>query len=167
HAAFSPDGKQIVTASADDTARLWDLKGGLVTEFKRQGGAVFHAAFSPDGKQIVTASADDTARLWDLKGGLVTEFKRHGDGVNHAAFSPDGNQVVTASWDNTARLWPAGPAGFHDWVPHVAMPCLNRLERERVLLEDEATALSRANACAREHGLPTEAAPNENVSVRR
>ena len=26
HAAFSPDGARIVTASADKTARLWDIK---------------------------------------------------------------------------------------------------------------------------------------------
>src|SRR5262249_33137262 len=62
-AAFSPDGKRIVTASADRTARLWDADGRPNGEPLR--GFVSSAAFSPDGKRIVTASADRTARLWD------------------------------------------------------------------------------------------------------
>lgn len=33
-AQFSPDGKTIVTASFDKTARLWNLKGELLAELK-------------------------------------------------------------------------------------------------------------------------------------
>ncbi|WP_445305819.1 WD40 repeat domain-containing protein, partial [Microcoleus sp. SVA1_B3] len=32
--SFSPDGKYIATASLDKTARLWDLTGKLIREFK-------------------------------------------------------------------------------------------------------------------------------------
>ena len=70
-AAFSPDGKRIVTASEDKTARLWDAETGkpIGEPLKGHEGAVSSAAFSPDGKRIVTASADKTARLWDAETG--------------------------------------------------------------------------------------------------
>ena len=70
-AAFSPDGKRIVTASEDKTARIWDAATGkpIGEPLKGHEDAVMSAAFSPDGKRIVTASDDKTARIWDAATG--------------------------------------------------------------------------------------------------
>jgi WD40 repeat protein len=105
YATFSPDGKQIVTASADKIARLWGSDGTLIAELKGHQDVVWQAAFSLDGKQIVTASADMTARLWASDGTPIAVLKGHQGNVVQAAFSPDGKQIVTASYDETARLW--------------------------------------------------------------
>ena len=109
-AAFSPDGKRIVTASADGTARLWDAETGKPVGEPLTGhtGGVLSAAFSPDGKRIVTASADGTARLWDAETGkpVGEPLTGHTGGVTSAAFSPDGKRIVTA-FSHTARLWDA------------------------------------------------------------
>ena len=117
-AAFSPDGKRIVTASHDKTARLWDAATGLPIgqPLKGHEGAVNSAAFSPDGMRVVTASDDGTARLWDATtGGPIGEpLRGHVGPVSSAAFSPDGKLIVTAGDDRTARLWDAlsgRPAG--------------------------------------------------------
>ena len=108
-AAFSADGKRIVTASGDKTARVWDAETGLLlATLSGHTGVVHHAAFSPDGTRIVTASQDSTARVWDAETGkLLATLTGHARVVYDAAFSPDGNRIVTASWDQTARVWDA------------------------------------------------------------
>ncbi len=107
--AFSPDGARIVTASADETARVWDATSGReLARLEGHGGVVTSAAFSPDGARIVTASRDDTARLWDAASAReLTRLEGHGGVVTSAAFSPDGARIVTASADKTARIWDA------------------------------------------------------------
>ncbi|HEX5736267.1 MAG TPA: AAA family ATPase, partial [Blastocatellia bacterium] len=73
-AAFSPDGKLIVTASLDGTARVLDAKTGQnVRELRGHTGRVYGAAFSPDGKLIITASTDKTARVWDAGTGHIVK----------------------------------------------------------------------------------------------
>jgi WD40 repeat protein len=66
-AAFSPDGSRIVTASDDNTARIWDAATATeIAVLRGHKGWVKSAAFSPDGSRVVTASRDRTARIWDV-----------------------------------------------------------------------------------------------------
>ena len=78
-AAFSPDGRFVVTASWDGTARVWEAATGkAIGEPLRHEKAVRSAAFSPDGRFVVTASGDGTARVWEAATGkAIGEPLRH------------------------------------------------------------------------------------------
>ena len=103
-ASFSPDGRTVVTASFDNTARLWDAASGKELQRLTHDGAVDAASFSPDGRTVVTVSFN-AARLWDAVSGRELHRLTHDGAVKAASFSPDGRTVVTASHDKTARLW--------------------------------------------------------------
>jgi WD40 repeat protein len=111
-AAYSPDGLRVVTASWDNTSRVWDpVTASEIAAFRGHEKTVNSAAFSPDGLRVVTASNDKTARIWDaMRANEIAIFRGHEGYVNSAAFSPDGLRVVTASHDRTVRLWDATTA---------------------------------------------------------
>src|SRR5438874_1911669 len=84
--AFTPDGKQVVTASFDKTLKVWDAATGK--EIKTFGGTQGHqnlvlaVALSPDGQSFASGSADNTARVWDFPAGKALRDFAHADAVN-------------------------------------------------------------------------------------
>jgi WD40 repeat protein len=70
HAGFSDDGRQLVTASADKTAKVWDAQTGkLLVGPLTHTHKVMRAAFRPDGRQVATVSWDGVASVWDAATG--------------------------------------------------------------------------------------------------
>ncbi len=106
-AFYSNDGKYIVTASDDNTAKIWSSSDGkLVADLKGHTKGINYASFSPDGKFIVTASRDGTAKVWHTQDGILAmELKGHRGWVNTAFFDSSGKYIITASRDSTAKVW--------------------------------------------------------------
>ncbi|MFN6496773.1 MAG: AAA family ATPase [Nostoc sp. DedQUE01] len=105
---FSPDGQMLVSASDDNTLRLWDVSSGKPIGEPLQGheAAVGSVAFHPNGQMLVSGSADNTLRLWDISGSAIGEpLQGHLGAISSLAFSPDGQMIVSGSSDNTLRLW--------------------------------------------------------------
>src|SRR5262245_38638562 len=92
-AAFGPDGKLVVTASWDATARIWDAETGHTRIILSGHTDLLRSAeFSPDSRMVITASWDDTARVWDATTGeLIRTLNGLRSNVNSAGFSPDGH----------------------------------------------------------------------------
>lgn len=63
-ASFSPDASLVVTASVDNTARLWNAKSGALLRVIK--GPAFTARVSPDGSTLVTTGFGDYLALWDI-----------------------------------------------------------------------------------------------------
>ena len=106
-AVFSPDGRHVLTASADAAAVIWDAAAAkpiVVLRGHTQG--ISTAAFSPDARRVITASDDRSARIWDAATGTTERVLIGHEGrLRSAEFSPDGRRAITASEDKTARIW--------------------------------------------------------------
>ena len=108
-AGVSPDGKYVLSGSANQTMKLWDVATGK--ELKAFTGnskddLISSVAFSPDGLYALSGGSDRTLKLWDVATGKeIRTFTGHKGWVSSVAFSPDGKYALSGSWDNTLRLW--------------------------------------------------------------
>lgn len=106
--AFSPDGRQVLTAGYEGRARLWNSHSGrLVRELRGPDhSALGETVFSADGSHVVAAANDGTARVWEtVTGDAIGIAVGHAYQVTHVAFDPTGTAVVTGSADGTAKVW--------------------------------------------------------------
>jgi eukaryotic-like serine/threonine-protein kinase len=105
---LSPDGRHVLSAGRDQTARIWDASNGKALATLQHTGEVFCAHYNASGTRIVTASADGSAQIWDsITGEPRTPPLQHTGKVYWAEFSADERSVVTASADRTACIWDA------------------------------------------------------------
>lgn len=112
--SFSADGKKLISASFDKTARIWDLASkSTLKALKGHTDVIYAATFSPDSKKAITGSNDDTLKLWNVtRGRLIATLKGHDGDVRSVAFTPDGRYILSGSEDNSIRMWSGHTGAF-------------------------------------------------------
>ena len=104
--AYSIDGENIITASADGL-HLWDVeKGKTVAAFVGHEGNVTSAEFNPADETIVSSGVDGTVRIWNETGGKFKDIATGFDvGVRSIAYSPNGKMFATTGGKTAVSLW--------------------------------------------------------------
>lgn len=102
-ARFTPDGRRLVTASVDGTARVWDVPSGREVAHLRHGDGVYRAALNPSGDVVATA-AGTSMRLFRLAEQQLLPTDTT-DWMLDALYLPDGRTVAAAGQDHQVTIW--------------------------------------------------------------
>jgi hypothetical protein len=106
--AISPAGDFIVSASRDQTLKVWDASTGEERlSLRGHTWIVTGCAISPVGDTIVSVSGDQTLKVWDARTGACLSTLYVNGQLNACAFYPDGEHIVAAG---------AGGVYFLRWV---------------------------------------------------
>merc|ERR1712194_425971 len=105
-AKFDPcNSSRVVTASGDNTAKVWDTTGKCLITLTGHTDWLRVASFSDDGCQIVTSSKDGTARVWCPSSGCCLRTLNHGVWVRSAAFAPSSlDPRIHAGYESVQRV---------------------------------------------------------------
>lgn len=104
--SFDASSSRLASASADHTAKIWDVQSGtLLFPLAEHSASVWGVAFSSNDNSIATSSDDKTVKLWDIGGKLMLTLEGHADAVNSVQFSSDGLLLYSAGNDQTINVW--------------------------------------------------------------
>ena len=104
--AFSPDGKQLASVSADRTGRVWDVAARRpVISIVGHTKEVYALAFT--GDSLVTGGLGGSVRSWDPATGNQRRplLQTAGGPVFGLALGPDGCLTASAGGGNAVHLW--------------------------------------------------------------
>ena len=110
-----PDGKSLVSVSADASARLWEISTHReLAEFDRSVNGFWSVTVSPDGSRIAAGTYEGSIKIWNpgpaqelltLKIGF-TQRHAYARTVWGLTFLPDGNTLVSST-ESEIRAWRA------------------------------------------------------------
>jgi WD40 repeat protein/serine/threonine protein kinase len=114
--AFTPDGQTLLSASGDDTLRVWDVeprameqsvhvfgRGSISSSWRSYGPAL---CLSPDGRHLLTVYTNQTFSLWDML--RLAQGERHSlpfTNTTIAAVAAGGRLAAFGSRRGEVMLW--------------------------------------------------------------
>ncbi len=109
-AAFSPDGRRLLSVSGSQIVALWELETGMILQTNRRPSNTYaQPFFSEDSGKLVVGFDSNTGQIWDAEtGNLVSTFN---GSVYGTTLSPDGRTAASSTvvWDgydrSRTRVW--------------------------------------------------------------
>ncbi|MCH2204664.1 MAG: hypothetical protein MK132_02180 [Lentisphaerales bacterium] len=118
---LSTDEDYLITASWDDTAKIWDASSGkLLSSLKHKSKGISdveYAIFSEDSTKAITASSDGFIRIWKVDFNnsspepLIT-FKAASKPIRFLDFTPDGKFLVSCDDTGSIKFWDWAGSNF-------------------------------------------------------
>jgi serine/threonine protein kinase len=104
---FTPDGETLVSASADATAKIWNLQSGTLHHtLVGHEGRINSTYVSPNGQLTVTGGSDRLIKVWDIASGSeLQSLSGHTSAINQLEMTQDGKYIISASEDKTLKIW--------------------------------------------------------------
>lgn len=104
-ARFVADGREILTAGADGTARLWSAETGEPRRvFQGDSHFLADATVTPDGASVVAGGSDGLVRFWDAANGrLLWTLQAHKSYVIGLHY--EGSELVTRGFAGDVARW--------------------------------------------------------------
>ncbi|HLJ57371.1 MAG TPA: hypothetical protein VKT77_20200, partial [Chthonomonadaceae bacterium] len=136
--AFSPDGRQLATAAADRTVKMWDTRTGKRLYTLGDSTAELYAvAYRPGGLQIAAGGADKILRVWNVSasgGTMARSAFAHNGAILRVLYARSGRSIYTCGEDGAVKEWDAdtlAERGVYprqpDWPQSIALSHDDRL----------------------------------------
>jgi WD40 repeat protein len=140
--AITPDGRTVVSGSADGTIKLWRFSDGVLLRTLRDSvtgndsGVPLSLAITPESNAVVAGTRDGDINVWRISDGELLRTLVPPSGLNpdipndiySVAVSPDGKKVVSGGRDYTVKVWNLSDgallrtiSGHTSWVNCVAI----------------------------------------------
>jgi WD40 repeat protein len=128
---FSPDGRFLLSAANDRTARVWDLSAHREVRRVTHKDSVDAAVFDTTGARFATGSEDKSAILWNLASGTPIRAFPHESQVRSVVV--DDRILGGATSSGTIQLWDIASGREAVRFRHAASAQAIDLDHDRLL----------------------------------
>ena len=99
---FSPDSRELVTASQDHTAKVWLFTNQI--QFST-GAIISDVSFNKKGDEFYFSSYGGDLKIVNRKTNVQRMYVISPSAITHCDLSPDGKEIAAACVDGVIRIW--------------------------------------------------------------